>query len=183
MNRFSNAGDKIQTLAVILAILGTFLICIVHIIGINKYNELYNNTVNYSDGTITIGEVDDSRLLKTTVNLFTDKDSESEDIVRISMIILMIKNLLVFWFWMLLLYAFGELCENVYELNHSSRVTFYDDYERFKEGQKNKGSLESVLTNNPALDSQKVWICPSCKKENRYSSQSCVNCGCTKPQQ
>ncbi len=183
MKRFSNAGDKIQTLAAILAIFGTLLICIVHIIGINKYDELYINTQNYSDGKITIEEVDDSRLIKTAVNLFTDKSSKNEDIVRISMIILMIKNLLVFWFWMLLLYAFGELCENVFELNHSSRVTFYDEYERYKEGQKNKSGLEKELTNNPALDSQQVWICPSCSKQNRFSSQSCVECGCKKPLQ
>ena len=176
MKRFSNAGDKIQTLAVILAIFGTLLICIVHIIGINKYDELYINTQNYSDGKITIEEVDDSRLIKTAVNLFTDKSSKNEDIVRISMIILMIKNLLVFWFWMLLLYAFGELCENVYELNHSSRVTFYDDYERFKQSKSNS-PLENALTGNPSLDSQKVWSCPSCGKQNQFSSQSCVNCG------
>ena len=177
MKRFSNAGDKIQTLATILAILGTLLICIVHIITINKYDELYINTQNYTDGKITIEEVDDSRMIKTAVNLFTDKDSKNEDIVRVSMIVLMIKNLLVFWFFMLLLYAFGELCENVYELNHSSRVTFYDDYERFKKGQQGNTTLENALTGNPALDSQKVWSCPSCGKQNQFSSQSCVNCG------
>ena len=177
MKRFSNAGDKIQTLAVVLSIIGTLFIVFIYVTSINKYDEIHKSNDPHDEKSFTVEELDDDQPMKTIVNMFIDEESDVDDIVRVSMIILMIKSMLVFWFWMLLLYAFGELCENVYDLNHSSRVTFYDDFERFKEGQKNSSPLENALTGNPALDSQKVWACPSCGKQNRFSSRSCVNCG------
>ena len=162
MKRFSNAGDKIQKLAVILALLGTLLIVFFHVALISD-TDMNPVKTYYSKGA--------------TNSSILDFMYSQEDNINKLLIFNMIKDIMILWFWMLLLYAFGELCENVYELNHSSRVTFYDDYERFKKGQQGNTTLENALTGNPSLDSQKVWSCPSCGKQNQFSSQSCVNCG------
>ncbi len=177
MKRLKNAGDLLQTVATVLTLLGTIIIVALNVICLSKFDEYGYARFNDTDGRIIVQEIEDSRELKTVLNYFTDEQTSAETHLRAQIILLMIVSLFKFWFVMLLLYAFGELCENVYDLNHSSRVTFYNEFERYKSGDKTDPKLERALTHNPALDSQEVWQCQSCGRINIHSSQKCVDCG------
>lgn len=177
MKRLKNAGELIQTVITIITLLGTIVIVALNVICLSKFDEFGYAHLTDSKGRITVQEIEDSRTLKTIINYFTDKQTSAETYLRAQMILLMLTSLLKFWFFMLLVYAFGELCENVYDLNHSSRVTFYNEFERYKSGNKTDPELEKALTHNPELDCQKVWQCQSCGKINIHSSQKCVDCG------
>ena len=161
MKRFSNAGDKIQTFAIIIAIAGSLLIIALYMYVLNEAPDL----IGLKDDLYSLNK---DSLIGRVIQSF-----KSDEIV---LAFCTIKDMLTLWFWMLLLYAFGELCENVYELNHSSRVTFYDDYERYKKNP-NGTPLEKALTGNQKLDFQQVWQCPNCSKTNLNSSDTCVDCG------
>lgn len=102
------------------------------------------------------------------------------------------------WLSVIMLYAFGELCENIramregmgYVAPEAQQVNFSQMASNFSSSVSNAASHVSSAASNMSNRFQKSgqnqsmaasqWICPNCGKPNAPESAFCTGCGCTK---
>lgn len=100
---------------------------------------------------------------------------------------------LVAWLSTILLYALGELCENVKAIRegmgYSAPQAQSVDFGQFGQMASNFGNSVSNAASNVSSRFQKPqnqsmaaaqWICPNCGKPNGPENAFCTGCGCTK---
>ena len=100
---------------------------------------------------------------------------------------------LVAWLSTILLYALGELCENVKAIRegmgYSAPQEQSVNFGQFGQMASNFGNSVSNAASNVSSRFQKPqnqsmaaaqWICPNCGKPNGPENAFCTGCGCTK---
>ena len=98
----------------------------------------------------------------------------------------------VAWLSTILLYALGELCENIRAMREGMGYTAPEaqpvDFGNIGQMATNFGNSVSNAATNMSNRFQKSnhsmaasqWVCPNCGKPNAPESAFCTGCGCTK---
>ena len=109
-------------------------------------------------------------------------------------LISLLVGIVIAWLSTILLYAFGELCENTKAIRegmgYSAPQAQQVDFGQFGQMASNFGNSVSNAASNVGSRFQKApqpqsmaaaqWMCPNCGKPNGPENAFCTGCGCTK---